>query len=152
MSLKGQMKTTLCVLGVLAGCSGLLVTPVSRPRLQCSWLSPTRAGPDAIVATAPGLDAAGLLVADGDVFGEVFMAGMSIAFAAVGATVFVGIIVRGRYDDIEKSFFEAQDDKLAKDKSIVGRQQSEDADMVADFFGDTAPQPKGEPLKDPAGP
>ena len=30
-------------------------------------------------------------------FGEVFMAGMSIAFAAVGATVFVGILVNGPY-------------------------------------------------------
>ena len=55
-----------------------------------------------------------LLAAD-DVFGEVFMAGMAIAFAGVGATVFVGILVRGKYDDIEQSFFDSQDEEVARE-------------------------------------
>ena len=67
-----------------------------------------------------------------DTFGEVFLAGISIAFAAVGATVFLGIIVRGRYDDIEKSFFEAQDEALAQD------QEAASGRAVIDFFGDSA--------------
>ena len=46
------------------------------------------------------------------------MAGMSIAFAAIGATIFVGILVRGKYDDIEQSFFDAQDDLVLEDKQL----------------------------------
>jgi hypothetical protein len=57
------------------------------------------------LASAPST--ASLLAAD-DFFGEVFLAGMSIAAAAIGATLFIGIIVRSNYDNIEKSFFERQ--------------------------------------------
>ena len=54
------------------------------------------------------------VIADGGnpLFSEVFLAGASIALASVVATVFVGILVRGNYDDLEASFFEAQDDSL----------------------------------------
>ena len=76
------------------------------------------------------------LLADGDVFGEVFMAGMSIAFAAIGATVFVGIVVRGKYDDLEQSFFDAQDEQLLEDKQLKVTTKSQ---VVSDFFGDVNP-------------
>lgn len=76
------------------------------------------------------------LLADGDVFGEVFMAGMSIAFAAIGATVFVGIVVRGKYDDLEESFFAAQDEQLMEDKELKVTTKSQ---AVSDFFGDVNP-------------
>jgi len=90
------------------------------------------AAPDVLLLNAPTL-----LVAEGDVFGEVFAAGMSIAFAAVATTVFVGIVVNGRYDDIEQSFFEAQDKKLAQDES---QKKPESSSAVSDFFGDLEPQ------------
>lgn len=51
-------------------------------------------------------------------FSEVFLAGCSIALASVVATVFVGILVRGNYDDLEASFFEAQDDSLEVSKCL----------------------------------
>ena len=57
----------------------------------------------AVTSAATALPPTSLLLAADDVFGEVFMAGMSIAFAAVGATVLAGVIIRGKYDEIEKS-------------------------------------------------
>jgi len=92
------------------------------------------AAPDALLLRAPTL-----LVADGDVFGEVFAAGMSIAFAAIAATVFVGIVVNGRYDEIEQSFFEAQDKKLSEDQSKF-EEKAKSSTAVSDFFGDLEPQ------------
>ena len=65
------------------------------------------------------------------------MAGMSIAFATVCMTIFVGFLVRGKYDDVEKSFFEAQDEVVRDDKEKqekVGTSQ-----VVSDFFGDVNP-------------
>ena len=67
-------------------------------------------------------------------FGEVFRAGMTIAVASVGATVFVGFLVRSKYDDLEQSFFDAQDEELERD----GRQSADNAktQTAKDFFGD----------------
>ena len=63
-------------------------------------------------------------IADGGnkLFSEVFLAGASIALASVVATVFVGILVRGNYDDLEASFFEAQDDSLEVRKCLSSGQ------------------------------
>ena len=91
-------------------------------------------------------------------FGEVFLAGISIAFAAVGATVFVGILVNGNYDNIEQSFFESQDDELRKEGDRASSSPSKQA--AIDFFGDvnptaapaSAPPPvqSSEPPREPA--
>ena len=64
------------------------------------------------------------VIADGGnpLFSEVFLAGASIALASVVATVFVGILVRGNYDDLEASFFEAQDDSLEVRKCLSSGQ------------------------------
>lgn len=94
----------------------------------------------ASAVTLPPATAA--LLAEGDVFGEVFMAGMSIAFAAIGATVFVGILVRGKYDDLEQSFFDAQDEQLLEDKELSNQAGGQ---AVSDFFGDINPTDAPEP-------
>merc|ERR1719263_2418808 len=76
-------------------------------------------------------------IADGGnpLFSEVFLAGASIALASVVATVFVGILVRGNYDDLEASFFEAQDDSL--EESAERDSRAENTDAARDFFGDS---------------
>ena len=79
-----------------------------------------------------------LLAADPD-FGEVFLAGMSIAFAAIGTTVFVGILVNGKYDAVEKSFFDAQDDALANAGKADEKADEKSRQVVSDFFGDVNP-------------
>jgi hypothetical protein len=79
-----------------------------------------------------------LLLAGDDVFGQVFIAGMSIAAAGIGTTVFAGLLVSGRYDETEESFFDTQDSEL----------QQSTADAVAsstkDFFGNVDPQPPSD--------
>ena len=85
---------------------------------------------------------ASLLLAVDDVIGEVFMAGMAIAFATVGTTIFVGILVRAKYDDIEASFFEAQDEERARDSEEYARRGTDQA--AKDFFGDSNPTPLAE--------
>jgi len=70
------------------------------------------------------------LLAD-DPFFKTFVAGMSIAFAAILSTVFLGLIVRSRYSDIETSFFEAQDEALDR---AVAKQSGVDQ-TVSDYFG-----------------
>jgi len=101
--------------------------------------------PRAILVDGPSMSAtlptAALLAAD-DVFGEVFMAGMSIAFAAVGATVLVGVVIRGKYDEIEQSMFEAQDEQSEREAAKENQKGSTAAD---DFFGQTVPQPSTQP-------
>ena len=87
-----------------------------------------------------------LLLAGEDTFGEVFLAGMSIAFAAIGTTVFVGILVNGKYDDIEKSFFDAQDDAVAEATAKNDVQRSQ---VVSDFFGDVNPTEDSPKPDDP---
>lgn len=114
-----------------AGCRGVV--------RQQIVLQPRTPAPRALLvpettAASLALPTAALLAAE-DVFGEVFMAGMSIAFAAIGATVFVGILVRGKYDDIEQSFFDAQDDMVDDDKQL----DSVKSQAVSDFFGDINP-------------
>lgn len=105
----------------------------SRAPAPRSSLAPMANALHATAASQVSLPTASLL-AD-DVFGEVFMAGMSIAFAAVGVTIFVGILVRGKYDDIEKSFFEAQDEQLAEERT----KEAPPSQAVSDFFGDVNP-------------
>ena len=85
-------------------------------------------------------------------FSEVFLAGASIALASVVATVFVGILVRGNYDDLEASFFEAQDDSLEESREKDSRAESSSA--ARDFFGDVnvreaAPTPTAQPQGKP---
>ena len=71
-----------------------------------------------------------LLLAE-DQFGQVFLAGMSIALASIGSTVLVGFLVRNKFDEIESSYFEKQDEDVAQERAktrIV-------SDEVRDFFG-----------------
>lgn len=105
----------------------------SAARPQLSSPRPARAA--SILADASLLQKIPGLVAE-DMFGSVFMAGMSIAAAGVGTTVFAAFIVNGRYDEIEASMFEAQDRDVAKQKA----QQVGVEDDVRDFFGDINPQ------------
>ena len=67
----------------------------------------------------------------------------SIAFAAIGATVFVGILVNGNYDNIEQSFFESQDDELQREGERASSSPSKQA--AIDFFGDVNPTPAAPP-------
>ena len=131
----------LVAISLIVEASCLHVLPVARRPLPslATRLPPPRAAFD----LAAALPSTSLLAAE-DVFGEVFMAGMSIAFAAVGTTVFVGIIIRSRFDAIEDSFFDAQEE-MAEESSQV---KEGDNAAVTDFFGDTAPQSSARP--DPA--
>ena len=99
---------------------------------------------NALAAVAPTL-----LLAGEDVFGEVFMAGMSIAFAALGTTVFVGILVNAKYDDIEKSFFDAQDDAIAESTAQSAKKAQGSQQVVSDFFGDVNPTEDTPKPEDP---
>ena len=78
------------------------------------------------------------LIADDDIFGEVFLAGMAIALATVGTTIFAGILVRGRYDDIEQSIFDREDDDVQQSDQRAG-DEAVGSDVI-DFFGDVNPQ------------
>ena len=86
------------------------------------------------------------LVAE-DTVTSVFWAGMSIAAAGVGTTVFAAFIVNGRYDDIEASMFAAQDDDVRK----AQEKQADVSQDVADFFGDVNPQASQAPADVPMG-
>lgn len=70
-----------------------------------------------------------------NMFGSVFLAGMSIAVAGIGTTIFAAFIVNGRYDEIERSMFEEQDRALMQ-KPKVDEAEIKD---VRDFFGDVNP-------------
>ena len=88
--------------------AALLLTPTSLAPAQSVIALRTPPEPRALLAETPtaamaavtsaatALPPTSLLLAADDVFGEVFMAGMSIAFAAVGATVLAGVIIRGK--------------------------------------------------------
>ena len=69
-----------------------------------------------------------------DVFGKTFLAGMAIAAAAVTSTVFIGIVVRGKYDEVEASFFDAQDAARQDAAQQVGVEEE-----VSGFFGNLNP-------------
>ncbi|KAL1498516.1 hypothetical protein AB1Y20_013839 [Prymnesium parvum] len=71
-----------------------------------------------------------------DIFGSVFAAGMSIALAGVGTTMVAAFIVNGRYDEIERSMFESQDQEAA---DAAAKQEGVKED-VREFFGDINPQ------------
>ena len=88
-----------------------------------------------VPATSSLLDQIPALVAE-ELFGSVFAAGMSIAAAGVGTTMFAAFIVNGRYDEIERSMFEQQDRDVA---TQMGKQEDVNDD-VRDFFGDVNPQ------------
>lgn len=81
-----------------------------------------------------------LLLAE-DIFGSVFAAGMSIALAGVGTTIFAAFIVNGRYDEIERSMFEAQEEEAER----AAAKQSGVSEDVKDYFGDINPQMSDEP-------
>ena len=75
------------------------------------------------------------LIAADDVFGKTFLAGMAIAAAAITSTVCIGVLVRSRYDEVEASFFAAQDEARS---DSVAQTSLVDSD-VADFYGDVDP-------------
>mmetsp|Transcript_54944 Transcript_54944/g.126471 ORF Transcript_54944/g.126471 Transcript_54944/m.126471 type:complete len:152 (-) Transcript_54944:341-796(-) len=78
-----------------------------------------------------------LLLAGDAFFGSVFAAGMSIAFASLATTLLVGLVVRSNYDEIEASFFDAQDEALEREAS-----DAEQVDVeVRDFFLESSPPP-----------
>ena len=89
------------------------------------------------------MEASSLLVAADDFFGEVFLAGISIAFAAIGSTIFVGILVRGKYDDVEQSLFDAQDEEVMREGERAAASRSQ---VTKDFFGEINPTPVDEPV------
>ena len=136
--------------------AALLLTPTSLAPAQSVIALRTPPEPRALLAETPtaamaavtsaatALPPTSLLLAADDVFGEVFMAGMSIAFAAVGATVLAGVIIRGKYDEIEKSMFDAQDEQSDRD-AVSDNKKS--ATSVDDFFGETVPRPTSKPTK-----
>ena len=135
------MKIILALLGLCCVSTRALVlgTPALAPRGAARPTARTltpRGPPPAALADAPLLlDATTTLLAE-DFFGKVFLAGMSIAAAAVGATVFVGFIVRNRYDDIESSYFQAQDDELSRQNAADQKQTASGDQTARDFFGD----------------
>lgn len=69
-----------------------------------------------------------------DVFGKTFLAGMAIAAAAITSTVFIGIVVRGKYDEVEESFFDAQDAARQDAAQQVGVEEE-----VSGFYGNLNP-------------
>ena len=124
-------------------------SPSLAPGRRASAPRATLLPADPALAAATGSMSAfapSLLLAGEDTFGEVFLAGMSIAFAAIGTTVFVGILVNGKYDDIEKSFFDAQDDAVAEATAKNDVQRSQ---VVSDFFGDVNPTEDSPKPDDP---
>jgi len=137
---------------LVAPATSLLLSPACRAPTPTRGSLPTRTPPSphaSALVDAPAAAAASLLLADNDVFGEVFMAGMSIAFAAVGATVLAGVIIRGKYDDIEQSMFDAQDE--ASDREAA-KDNFKASTAVNDFFGDTVPRQEAPPsAKEPQG-
>jgi len=124
----------LLVLSCAATATGFGVTAAARPRLA-STPPPRSASRVAMVVDGSLLQQIPGLVAE-DIFGSVFMAGMSIAAAGVGTTVFAAFIVNGRYDEIERSMFDAQDRDLEQQMS----KRAEVTEDVRDFFGDVNPQ------------
>jgi len=148
----------LCLLAsVLPGTSCLLAGASMRTRVPTAsrplQLRAARRSPDPRASLIPDVaasassaiaaaDAASLLLAEASSsaapdFGEVFMAGMTIAFAGVGATIFVGFLVRGKYDEVEQSFFDAQDEEVARDG--VRAAADSKSQTAKDFFGDSTP-------------
>ena len=57
---------------------------------------------------------------------------MSIALAGFGSTVLVGMLANANFDNVEKSFFEAQDEQLRKDAAASAPTERDAA--VVDFF------------------
>jgi hypothetical protein len=55
-----------------------------------------------------------------------------------------GVIIRGKYDEIEKSMFDAQDEQSDRD-AVSDNKKS--ATSVDDFFGETVPRPTSKPTK-----
>jgi len=78
-----------------------------------------------------------------DMFGKTFLAGISIAAASLVTTIFIGFVVRGKYDELEQSFFAEQEAALSKVE--VDEVDSE----VSDFFGNNL-NPEEQPSKPPA--
>ena len=152
-----RMRTTAFLLLLLPSAAGLQL--LSAPRAPPP--APQRApAPRAALLFEPetATAAATTLLAAEDTFGEVFKAGMSIAFAAVGTTVMVGVLVRGRYDDIEQSFFDAQDEQIAEDERRRTSMDNGGGQAVTNFFGDLNPTeaspaaapPTAQPVREPA--
>ena len=109
-----RLRATLLAWLCCTQAAALLLRPAGFMALTQLRLRPRACSGGAVMLDAPLVEQLPtLLVVDGNpLFSEVFLAGMSIALASVVATVFVGILVRGNYDDLEASFFEAQDDSL----------------------------------------
>ena len=108
--------------------AALLLRPASLAALAQPRLAPRACSGGAVMLDSPfveqlptllvAIDEGNKQAGGNPLFSEVFLAGCSIALASVVATVFVGILVRGNYDDLEASFFEAQDDSLEVSKCL----------------------------------
>ena len=106
--------------------------------------APPRAPP--CVALGGLLDGGPTVLVAEEIFGQVFLAGMSIALAGFGSTVLVGMLANANFDNVEKSFFEAQDEQLRKDAAASAPTERDAA--VVDFFSgasDASPPPPPAP-------
>ena len=121
--------------------------PVAGGERRARAAAPPRAPP--CVALGGLLDGPTVLVAE-EIFGQVFLAGMSIALAGFGSTVLVGMLANANFDNVEKSFFEAQDEQLRKDAAASAPTERDAA--VVDFFSganDASPPPPPPPPAPP---
>ena len=171
------MRLTLLLLLIISATRGLLLAPRVAPHVRAAAAgapaqqrlqvqSSLLAAPGAVVTAAraaapprtpPCVALGGLLdggptvlVAE-EIFGQVFLAGMSIALAGFGSTVLVGMLANANFDNVEKSFFEAQDEQLRKDAAASAPTERDAA--VVDFFSganDASPPPPPPPAPPPA--
>ena len=137
----------LLILLVGVARSSLLHAPHASPHIRnAAAAAPARAAapPRAPPCVALGglLDGGPTVLVAEEIFGQVFLAGMSIALAGFGSTVLVGMLANANFDNVEKSFFEAQDEQLRKDAAASAPTERDAA--VVDFFSganDASPPP-----------
>ena len=167
------MRLTLLLLLIISATRGLLLAPRVAPHVRAAAAAapahvtaaraaapphirnaaaaaparaaaPPRAPP--CVALGGLLDGGPTVLVAEEIFGQVFLAGMSIALAGFGSTVLVGMLANANFDNVEKSFFEAQDEQLRKDAAASAPTERDAA--VVDFFSgasDASPPPPPAP-------
>ena len=146
-----EMRLTLLLLLIISATRGLLLAPRVAPHVRAAAAAaparaaaPLRAPP--CVALGGLLDGGPTVLVAEEIFGQVFLAGMSIALAGFGSTVLVGMLANANFDNVEKSFFEAQDEQLRKDAAASAPTERDAA--VVDFFSgasDASPPPPPAP-------
>ena len=154
------MRLTLLLLLIISATRGLLLAPRVAPHVRAAAAAapahatatraaaPPRAPP--CVALGGLLDGGPTVLVAEEIFGQVFLAGMSIALAGFGSTVLVGMLANANFDNVEKSFFEAQDEQLRKDAAASAPTERDAA--VVDFFSgasDASPPPPPPPAPPP---